>query len=249
MAGEGRDVARHLASVRARIARAAARAGRAAERVQIVAVTKNQPIELAREAFALGLRDFGENRVEEALPKQDALSDLQGIRWHMIGHLQSRKARLAAPAFDLIHSVDRLKIARTLDRLAGEAGRRQRVLLECNVSGEATKEGWALPDPGAWDGAIGDFEEVCSLPNLEVRGLMTMAPWTEQPETVRPFFARLRELQAYLKARLPGAWDELSMGMTDDFEVAIEEGATIVRIGRAIFGERLDRPRPGAIVR
>ena len=248
MAAERRDLAHNLASVRARIAAAARRAGRPAERIQTVAVTKNQPIDLAREAFVLGVRDFGENRVEEALPKQAALTDLEGIRWHMIGHIQSRKARQVVPGFALIHSVDRLKIAGALDRHAGEAGRRLTVLLECNLSGEASKEGWPLADRRGWDHVIGSLREVCALPHLDVRGLMTMAPWTERPEAVRPVFARLRELQGFLAARLPGSWDELSMGMTDDFEVAIEEGATIVRIGRAIFGERLGPAQGSPVV-
>jgi pyridoxal phosphate enzyme (YggS family) len=157
----------------------------------------------------------------------------------MIGHVQSRKARDVPGAFVLVHSVDRWKIAQAFDRHAAAAGLRLPVLLECNVSGEATKEGWAFSDPGRWDEMLTSIEGVCALPRLEVLGLMTMAPWTDQPETVRPVFARLRELREFLAARLPGQWSELSMGMTDDFEVAIEEGATIVRIGRAIFGERV----------
>lgn len=248
MAAEGRDVARNLEIVRARIAAAAKRAGRPPDSVRIVAVTKSQPLDLVRQAHALGVRDFGENRVEEALPKRAALQALEGIRWHMVGHIQSRKARDVVPAFALIHSVDRLKIARALERRAAEQGRTLKVLLECNVSGEATKEGWPLADRSGWGQVVRIWEEVCAFPHLEVRGLMTMAPWTEQPETVRPVFARLRELQAFVAARLPGSWDELSMGMTDDFEVAIEEGATIVRIGRAIFGERLARGQETPVV-
>jgi pyridoxal phosphate enzyme (YggS family) len=238
LAEAGRDVAGNLERVRERIAAAARRAGRSPETIRLVAVTKNQPLDQARLAYALGLREFGENRVEEALPRQAALADLEGIHWHMIGHVQSRKARDVAPAFALVHSVDRIKIARALDERAAEAGRRLPVLLECNLSGEATKEGWPLAERSGWEAIVAPFEAVCSLPHLEVQGLMTMAPWTDRPETARPVFAKLRELQAVLAARIPGRWAELSMGMTDDFEVAIEEGATIVRIGRAIFGER-----------
>jgi len=238
MAEPGPDVARNLESVRLRIAAAARRSGREPESVRMVAVTKNQPLDRVRRAYALGVRDFGENRVQEALPRKAALADLEGIRWHMIGHVQSRKARDVAPGFALVHSVDRLKIAQGLDRHAAEAGRRLQVLLECNLAGETTKEGWALAEGNAWESILPTFEAVCAFPHLEVRGLMTMAPWTERPETARPVFVRLRELQAFLTTRLPGWWAELSMGMTDDFEVAIEEGATIVRIGRAIFGER-----------
>ncbi len=248
MAEAGRDVAGNLERVRARIGAAAQRAGRPPESIRLVAVTKNQPIDLVRQAYALGVREFGENRVGETVPRQAALADLEGIRWHMIGHVQSRKARDVAPAFALVHSVDRIKIARALDERAGEAGRRLPVLLECNLSGEATKEGWPLAEKSAWEAILSPFEAVCSLPHLEVQGLMTMAPWTERPETARPVFAQLRELQAFLAARIPARWAELSMGMTDDFEVAIEEGATIVRIGRAIFGER-QSVEAGTVVR
>jgi pyridoxal phosphate enzyme (YggS family) len=249
MAIEETSIAENLARVRSRVAAAAQRAGREAESVRVVAVTKNQPLERVRRAYTLGVRDLGENRVEEALPRQQALADLPGLRWHMIGHVQSRKARQVPGAFVLVHSVDRWKIAQAFDRHAAAAGLRLPVLLECNVSGEATKEGWAFSDPGRWDEMLTSIEEVCALPRLEVLGLMTMAPWTDRPETVRPVFARLRELRDFLAARLPGPWSELSMGMTDDFEVAIEEGATIVRIGRAIFGERMEDAAVQPVVR
>jgi pyridoxal phosphate enzyme (YggS family) len=248
LAETGPDVGGNLERVRERIAAAARRAGRSPETIRLVAVTKNQPLDLARLAYALGLREFGENRVEEALPRQAALADLEGIHWHMIGHVQSRKARDVAPAFALVHSVDRIKIARALDERAAEAERRLPVLLECNLSGEASKEGWPLAERSAWEAIVDPFEVVCSLPHLEVQGLMVMAPWTDRPETARPVFAGLRELQVFLAARIPGRWGELSMGMTDDFEVAIEEGATIVRIGRAIFGER-QAVEAGTVVR
>jgi pyridoxal phosphate enzyme (YggS family) len=235
------DIAANLAAVHRRVAAAAWRAGRKPEEIRLVAVTKGQPPEIVRRAYAAGVRDFGENRLEEALPKIGALADLaetDGIRWHMIGHIQSRKAGLVSPAFALIHSVDRLKIARLLDRHAGGIGRRVPVLLECNVSGEASKEGWVLSERAGWESVVADVREVVGLTNLEVRGLMAMAPWASDPEQVRPVFRRLRDVRDYLAARLPGDWSELSMGMTDDFEVAVEEGATCVRIGRAIFGER-----------
>ena len=232
------DIGANLADVHRRIAAAVLRAERKPEEIRLVAVTKGQPAEIVRQAYAAGVRDFGENRLEEALPKIAALDGLEGIRWHMIGHIQSRKAGLVAPAFVLVHSVDRLKIARLLDRHAGEAGRRLSVMLECNVSGEASKEGWALADRAGWESVAAEVREVVALANLEVRGLMTMAPWTSEPEQVRPVFRRLREVRDYLASKLPGDWCELSMGMTDDFEVAVEEGATCVRIGRAIFSER-----------
>lgn len=221
-----------------RIAEAARRAGRDEASVCLVAVTKGRGTNLIRLAYEAGLRVFGENRVEEALPKLGDLADLVDIEWHMVGHVQSRKAKLVAPRFSMVHSVDRLKIARRLDLFAGECNRILPVLLECNVSGEMSKEGWKLAERGAWEREITEIEEVVRLPNLEVRGLMTMAPWTEDMEVVKRVFRTLRQLQSFLEARLPGHWRELSMGMTDDFEVAVEEGATIVRIGRAIFGER-----------
>ncbi len=223
-----------------RIAAAARRAGRDPAEVQLVAVTKGQSPEVICLGYEAGLRDFGENRVEEALPKISALADLAGVRWHMIGHIQSRKACAVPGPFALVHSVDREKIARLLDRFAAEAGLRLPALLECNVSGESSKEGWRLDAPNSWASALEGLRTVVSLPHLQVGGLMTMAPWTEDEERVRETFRRLRELRDHLAARLPGEWGMLSMGMTDDFEVAIEEGATCVRIGRAVFG-----PRPG----
>lgn len=226
-----------------RIAAAARRAGRDPADVQLVAVTKGQPPEVIRLGHAAGLRDFGENRVEEALPKISALADLEGACWHMIGHIQSRKAHAVPGSFALVHSVDREKIARLLDRHAAEAGLRLPVLLECNVSGESSKEGWRLDAPIAWESALEELRIVVSLAHLRVGGLMTMAPWTADEERVRRTFRRLRELRDYLALRLPGEWGTLSMGMTDDFEVAIEEGATCVRIGRAIFGPRSGEAR------
>jgi len=181
---------------------------------------------------------LGENRVEEAVPKQEQLSDLEGIEWHMVGHIQSRKATTVAEAFDLVHSVDRSKIAQRLNRAAEQVGRRLPVLLECNVSGEAAKYGWALAQESSWPGIVDEFADLVRLPNLEILGLMTMAPMTNTPESVRPVFRRLRQLQEFLCQSLPAEWSELSMGMTDDFEIAVEEGATILRIGRAIFGPR-----------
>ena len=234
------SIAQRLADVRERIARAAARAGRSPDEITLVAVSKGHPPEAVVEAYRLGLRDFGENRVEEAEPKMAAVRDMlaaegQGkdIRWHLIGHIQSRKAKRAISPYVLIHSVDRLKIARRLDRFAGEADRVLPVLLEVNISGEATKFGFS-PDE-----IFDAVTEILTLPHLRVQGLMTMAPFVEDPEEVRPVFAALRRLRDQLAARYPQAdWRHLSMGMTNDFEVAIEEGATIVRIGTAIFGER-----------
>ncbi len=240
---------KNLEQVRERIAAAAERAGRSAGEITLVAVSKTHPPEAVVAALDLGVRHFGENRVEEGNPKIEAVRALLtseapahagngGVRpdpvWHMIGHVQSRKARdVIAGGYALVHSVDRVKLARRLSRFALEAGRVQEILLEVNVSGEATKFGF---DPEALIPAV---EEIATLPGLRVRGLMTMAPIVADPEDARPVFTALRTLRDEMACRFPELdWHHLSMGMTDDFEVAIEEGATIVRIGRAIFGPR-----------
>ncbi|MGD8814732.1 MAG: YggS family pyridoxal phosphate-dependent enzyme [Anaerolineales bacterium] len=233
-----KQIETNLSVVRTRIEEAAQRVGRDLENVELVAITKGYPIEFIQHAHVLGLRHFGENRVEEAVPKLDALTDLTDLVWHMVGHVQSRKAKTVAPRFDWVHSVDSLKLARRLDRFAAEAGRRLPVLLECNVSGEQSKAGWALWERDRWPQILPVFSEVLALEYLEVHGLMTMAPWTTDWELVRNVFRRLRELRELLEADLPGHWEELSMGMSSDFEIAIEEGATMVRIGQAIFGPR-----------
>jgi pyridoxal phosphate enzyme (YggS family) len=231
-------IADHLDSVRSRMAKAAQRAGRNPGDIALVAITKGYPIDFIRIAHDLGLQQFGENRVEEALPKLDALTDLEDLVWHMVGHVQSRKAKDVAPNFDLVHSVESLKLARRLDRFAGEADRRLPVLLECNVSGEQSKAGWALWERDHWPQILPVFSEVLAMEHLDVRGLMTMAPWTSDWQVVRTVFRNLRELRDVLEAELPGHWQALSMGMSSDFEIAIEEEATLVRIGQAIFGPR-----------
>lgn len=233
-------IAPRLAQVRERIAAAASRVGRRAGEVMLVAVSKGHPPEAVVAALRLGVTDFGENRVEEAEPKIAAvtesltrLGEERRPRWHMIGHIQSRKAARAVHPYVLVHSVDRLKIARRLNRFAGERGIVLPVLLEVNVSGEETKFGFRPEE------VFSAVEEILQLPHLRVEGLMTMAPFVEDPETVRPVFAGLREFRDRLQARYPEvSWRHLSMGMSNDFEVAVEEGATIVRIGTAIFGPR-----------
>ncbi len=208
-----------LQTIRGRIAAAALRAGRDPSAIRLVAVSKSQPAEAIRTAFSAGLREFGENYVEEAEPKIQALDP--SITWHMIGHLQSRKAKTAAVLFTRIHSIDSLALARRLSRFAADGGKTIEILLECNLSGEVSKFGF---------------------PAAAVTGLMTMAPYSEDPETSRPVFRRLRELRERARRDLPQAeWRELSMGMSDDFEQAVEEGATILRIGRALFGPRPSR--------
>ena len=225
------------AAVMERIARAAARSGRAAQRVRVVAVTKAQPLPVVAAAIEAGLTRLGENYVEEALQKMAAFGP--NLEWHMIGHVQRRKARETASHFALVHSLDSLALAQRLDRMAGEHGHRLAVLLECNVSGEASKFGFAAHSPGERAGLMAQVNEILRLPNLTVQGLMTVAPLGPSPEAARPVFADLRGLRDWLCADLgQPIWPELSMGMSDDFEVAVEEGATLVRIGRALLGPR-----------
>jgi pyridoxal phosphate enzyme (YggS family) len=232
------EIALNLKNVKERIAAAAQRSGRRPSSVRLVGISKGQPIERITSAYQAGLRDFGENRVMEAIEKQAYFGDLDNIQLHMVGHIQSRKATQVVSTFDFIHSVDRLKIATRLDRFAGEVGVRMPILIECNVSGETSKGGWALWQAEKWQEILPVFATILEFQNLEVRGLMTMAPWTSKSEVLREVFGTLKNLRNFLVENLPGSWDELSMGMTDDYEIAIEEGATMVRIGRAIFGSR-----------
>lgn len=229
------QIAANLASVRASIAAAAERAGRDPQTVTLVAVSKTHPVELVKIAYNLGVTDFGENRVQEALPKIAEFHP-QGMRWHMIGHLQSNKAGKVVSSFDSVQSVDSLHLAQTLERHAAEQNRRLPILLEVNVAGEESKSG-LTPDE-----AVVVARQVAAFAHLDMQGLMTVAPQVSDPEQVRPVFRALRTLQDRLRNELPTcSWQHLSMGMTDDYSVAIEEGATIVRIGRALFGAR-ERP-------
>ena len=229
------EIAASLARVRERIAAAATRVGRVPSEITLVAVTKmRQPAEIVA-AYEAGVRHLGENRVQEAAEKRPQLG-LPGVSWHMVGHLQSRKAKRAIDLFDIVHSVDSVKLARKLDGLAADRARVLPILVEVNVSGEDAKYGFPLPDREALDAAVA---EIVVFPHLRVEGLMTVAFITQDPEEVRPVFARLRTLCDEFRVRFrQGGWQHLSMGMTDDYEVAIEEGATMVRIGRAIFGPR-----------
>lgn len=219
--------------VRRRVAEAARRSGRAPEAVRVVGVTKTVPPEIVREALDLGLTDFGENRVQEALAKQEVLGRT-AASWHLIGTLQTNKARRAAESFTLIHSLDRWELAEALDEAGRRLGRPVPVLIQVNVAGEATKHG--LPP----DQLRPFVRRAAGLAGLSLAGLMTMAPLAAAAEEARPVFRRLRELfdEAGPDAAAGGTWQWLSMGMSQDFEVAIEEGANLVRIGTAIFGQR-----------
>lgn len=238
------SIAVRLAEVHSIIAAACQRAGRSPGDVQLIAVSKTHPPSLILEVLQAGAQHLGENRVEEAESKIPALRSLtdQPVTWHMIGHIQSRKARDVTVLFDWVHSVDSLKLASKLSAPSVEQGRRLPVLLEFNVSGEASKYGFQAvgwEQNSAVRAALWrEVEQIASLPGLDVRGLMTMAPIVPVMEQTRSVFASLRGLRDALQASLGLPLPHLSMGMTDDYPVAIEEGATIVRIGRAIFGER-----------
>ncbi|MBI2681909.1 MAG: YggS family pyridoxal phosphate-dependent enzyme [Acidobacteriales bacterium] len=234
-------IAANLAGIHERMASAAKRAGRTRGEIALMAVCKTMPAERIREAYGAGQRLFGENRVQEFAEKRPWLTGMTGAQFHLIGHLQSNKAAKAVELFHAVDSVDSLRLADKLDAAARKLGRRLPVLIEVNIGGEAAKSGLA-PDDLELEELLHDAPR---LEALEIRGLMTVPPYTEDPEGARPYFRRMRELRdATAKRKLPYVkMDELSMGMSHDFEVAIEEGSTCVRIGTAIFGAR---PQAGA---
>jgi PLP dependent protein len=225
------EVAANLARVRERMARASERAGRQAGEITLVAVSKTFPAEAIRAAYDAGLREFGENRVQEWEAKRLKLADLDAT-WHLIGHLQSNKARRAVQLFDRVDSVDSLALAQKLDSAAAEFGKRLPVLIEVHLGGEATKSGVSESELAAL------ADGLSALAHLESRGLLAIPPYSEDPERARPYFRTLRELRDSLSHRLGRSMPSLSMGMSHDFEIAIEEGATEIRVGTDIFGFR-----------
>lgn len=225
------EIRDNLERVRERVARAAERSGRQAEDVRLIAISKTFPPERIREAYEAGVRDFGENRVQEAEAKRPALAGLD-CTWHLVGHLQTNKAKPARELFHWIHSLDSARLAQKLHSASPPDSARLKVLIEVNLGGEAAKSGVKEEEIAAL------AEEVRRLASLELVGLMTIPPFLDDPEQVRPYFRRLRELAEKLRAAGFAELGELSMGMSHDFEVAIEEGATMVRIGTAIFGQR-----------
>ncbi len=233
------SISENLTAVRERMAVAARRAGRSPEEIALMAVSKTQPADRIREAYQAGQRLFGENRVQEFSGKAETLGDLKDAKWHLIGHLQTNKAAKTVELFHAVDSVDSLKLAEKLDAAARTAGKKLDVLIEINIGGEAAKSGVA-PDSR-------EFEEILAaasrLDALAFRGLMTVPPFTDNPEGARPYFRKLRALRDAIAARKLSAikMDELSIGMSHDFEVALEEGSTCVRVGTAIFGAR---PKP-----
>ncbi|GKS57171.1 UPF0001 protein [Nitrospira sp.] len=231
--GNGENIGRRIEAIRAALRAAARRAGRDASSVRLLAATKTVSVDRVRTALAAGLRLFGENRLQEAMPKIEALAS-EPIEWHFIGRLQRRKVKQVVGRFALIHSVDSVELAEEINRRAEGAGLIQPVLLEVNVAGEASKGGFAPHTVAEILPAL------AAMPHLSVRGLMTIPPYTEDPEGSRSAFRSLRALSVELsrKGMAGMAFDELSMGMSNDFAVAVEEGATIVRIGTALFGAR-----------
>ena len=227
------EIKTNILNIRKRIATAATRAGRDSGTIQLMAVSKTVEPDRIRQALDAGITLLGENYVQEAREKIPAVG--RPAVWHMIGHLQINKVKYVVNLFDWIHSVDRLELARELDKRAGQNNRKLNALIEVNVSGEASKNG-AVPQQ-----VLELVRQISILPNLSVRGLMTMPPYSDDPENSRPYFIALRRLRdEIVSAAVPGiSMTELSMGMTDDFEVAIEEGTTIIRVGRAIFGDRI----------
>lgn len=218
---------------------AALHAGRDPESVRLVVVTKGQKVERLRQAVGAGANRLGENYVEEALDKMVQLEQHVEVEWHMIGHIQSRKARQVAENFDFVHSLDSTKLAVRLDRFSEESHRQLPVLLECNVSGEGSKFGFPAWEAEHWHALAAAAYQITDMPNLSVQGLMTMPPYFDDPEDARPYFQRLVRLRDFLCQQLPQlSWSELSMGMSGDYEIAVQEGATLLRVGEAIMGLR-----------
>ncbi|MFA7564466.1 MAG: YggS family pyridoxal phosphate-dependent enzyme [Candidatus Neomarinimicrobiota bacterium] len=232
---DSQTIQNNLLIIKERIVQAAQKTGRRAEDIQIVAVTKTFPATLVRQAYTAGLRNFGENRVQEAIPKIIALQDCPEISWHMIGHLQSNKVRKAIENFAMIQSVDSLDLCNKIANISRALGRKVDILLEVNVSGEATKSG--LPP----EKVFSVVEQVAEVPELILRGLMTVGPLTNDRDRIRRAFANLKGIfDKIAESRInTGQFKLISMGMTDDYEIAIEEGSNMIRLGRAIFGERI----------
>ena len=221
------------------IEEAARKSNRDPKEIRLVVVTKSQPVEVAQAAIEAGVRILGENYPEEGVMKIQSMARQSGVEWHMIGHVQSRKARLVADHFALLHSLDSLKLAQRLNRFASESNHILPVLLEFNVGGEQSKSGWDASHESRWNMLLPDIAAILDLPNVRVHGLMTMPPLGTDPEESRRFFLRLRLLRDHLFTQYPQAdWRELSMGTSSDYAFAVEEGATLVRVGTAIVGAR-----------
>ena len=234
-----REVQNNYSRILEHISIVASTAGRDPGEIRLVVVTKGQPVEKIQSVLEAGAVELGENYLEEAIPKIDLFRPSQGLIWHMIGHVQSRKAQGACQTFDYVQSLDSLKLARRMSRSLDDLNSDMPCLIEFNVSGEETKFGFPAWQDDRWSELLPELREIVNQPNLAIRGLMGMAPYTQNPESARPYFQRLYRLREYLKSHVPeGDWSELSMGMSADFEIAIQEGATIIRLGEAIMGKR-----------
>ncbi len=237
--GEVMGIKANLETVQSKINATATKAGRDPKSIKLVAVTKLMPLEVVQSAYAVGMFYFGENYPEQAVDKILAMEGQPQIEWHMIGHIQSRKAELVSRYFDKVHSVDRLKIARYLNRYCGDLVKVMPILIEVNLSGEESKAGFPAWHEDQWTELTIALNEIVELPHVNVRGLMTMPPLFNDPEQSRPIYRKLHRLQQFLSERFPDTcWDELSIGTSFDYEVAVEEGATLVRIGTELFGPR-----------
>ncbi len=232
-------IGQQLDQIRKRIARAAHSCGRSPDEITLVVVSKSQPIGVIEAAISAGIRRFGENYPEEALSKILQLPGQPEIEWHMIGHLQSRKARIVVENFQMLHSLDSFQLAEKLDNLLAVSGKKMPSLLEFNVGGEESKFGWPAWDEMGWKELLPEISKILTLQHLQFCGLMTMPPLVDDEKKARSFFRKLRDLRDYLSISFPQAnFNMLSMGTSADFEIAIEEGATIIRVGQAILGSR-----------
>lgn len=237
-----RDIRTNLEIVNNKLIEAASKSGRNSEDIRVIVVTKSQPNEVIKAAIEAGVTLLGENYPEEGVEKIDTLEGESAVEWHMIGHVQSRKAELVANHYDYLHSLDGLKLAKKLNTALGESGKQLPVLLEFNVGGEESKYGWQAADENNWTNFLPELEQIFDLPHLMIKGLMTMPPIYPTPELIRPYFSKLRRLRDNLAEKFPGSsLKELSMGTSSDFVIAVEEGATFIRVGQAILGKRLTK--------
>lgn len=233
-------ITQNLSDVQGAILKAARKSGRSVDDVKLITVTKKKSVEVITAAVQAGITRFGENYPEETEEKILALgSRYPDIEWHMIGHLQSRKSVIVANHFDMMHSLDSVRLAEKLGKALDKCGKKMPVLLEMNVSGEGSKGGWAAWDENRWDELIPEVEQILEVKSLKIKGLMTMPPLFEKAELVRPYFVKLRKLRDWMDRHFPQTdWTDLSMGTSADFIIAVEEGATFVRVGTAILGTR-----------
>jgi len=237
--GLGVSIRERYAEAQEKIAESARKVGRDPNSIRLLVVTKRQSLSVVRAAMSVGIALMGENYPDEAISKQQALGAENKVEWHMIGHVQSRKARLVAENFALLHSLDSLKLARRLDGFCAELGIKLPVLLQFNVGGESSKSGWQASNESEWNALLPAVGAILAFENLDIQGLMTMPPFFTEAELARPFFRQLRRLRDYLAVQYPQMkWEQLSMGTSGDFQIAVEEGATIVRLGQAVLGPR-----------